>query len=250
VGVTEKGNASIALRVDQPGGHASTPPRVTAPARLARAITRLTRSPFPARMSPAAVAFVRTVAPYASGAQKRLFENLRYTQPLVTRLFAALTDETRALVATTAAVTQLSGSDAVNVLAERASAVVDVRVAVGSSVDEAVRHIRKAIRDPHVSVEILSAAEPSPVSPSSGPAWDAVADAVAALAPEAVVTPYTMLGASDSRSFTAICDAVYRFSPFRIYAEGRATLHARNESIAVDNWLGGVAFYTRLLRGR
>ncbi|BDZ47677.1 M20/M25/M40 family metallo-hydrolase [Naasia aerilata] len=250
VGVTEKGITSVGLTVEQAGGHASTPPKLTATARLARAITRVTRSPFPARMSPAVVAFVKTIAPHARGAQRFLFGNLRLTRPLVTRLFAAMGDEPRAMVRTTAAVTELRGSDGANVLAERATAIVNVRVAVGSSVADAVAHLRKAIADPLVRIDVLHPSEPSPVSPSSGPQWAAIADAVAVIAPEAVVTPYTMLGASDSRHFTAISDAVYRFTPFRIFAAGRATLHARNESIPVAVWLDGITFYAALLRGR
>ena len=47
VGVSEKGITTLRLRVAQAGGHASTPPRMTATVRLARAITRLQRPPVP-----------------------------------------------------------------------------------------------------------------------------------------------------------------------------------------------------------
>ena len=50
VGVTEKGATSIELRVQGRGGHASTPARMGPTARLARAITRLDRSPMPASL--------------------------------------------------------------------------------------------------------------------------------------------------------------------------------------------------------
>ena len=59
-----------------------------------------------------------------------------------------------------------------------------------------------------------------------------------------------MLGASDGRHFTAISDAVYRFTPFEMSAEERGTLHARNERIRVATWLRGIRFYEELLRGR
>jgi len=250
IGVTEKGITSLALVVEQPGGHASTPPRLTAPARLARAITRLTASPFPARLSPAVRAFITAIAPHASGPERLLFQNVRYTGPVIARLFAALSDETRAMVSTTAAVTQLRGSDGANVLAERASALVNIRIAVGSSVADAVRHVRRAVRDDAVRLEVLHPSEPSPVSPSSGPAWDALTAALLAVHPDVVPTPYTMLGASDSRHFTAISDNVYRFTPFEILAAGRATLHARNEQLRVDSWLDGIAVYRNLVQGR
>jgi carboxypeptidase PM20D1 len=80
-----------------------------------------------------------------------------------------------------------------------------------------------------------------------GPAWERVADAVAAVHPGAVVTPYVMLGASDSRHFTGIAEAVYRFTPFELSTEERGALHARDERIRVATWLRGIAFYRRLL---
>ena len=48
IGVTEKGTTSVELRVEGRGGHASTPARNGPTARLARAILRIDRSPFPA----------------------------------------------------------------------------------------------------------------------------------------------------------------------------------------------------------
>jgi carboxypeptidase PM20D1 len=62
------------------------------------------------------------------------------------------------------------------------------------------------------------------------------------------VTPYVMLQASDSRHFAAISDGVYRFLPFDLRASERATLHAIDESIRVSTYLGGIAFFRRLLR--
>ncbi|MDQ1561004.1 MAG: carboxypeptidase, partial [Actinomycetota bacterium] len=68
-----------------------------------------------------------------------------------------------------------------------------------------------------------------------------------AVYPGTVVTPYIQLGASDSRHFTRICDAVYRFTPFEISLEERGTLHAVNERIHVATWLRGIEFYEKLV---
>jgi len=248
IGVTEKGIMSVTLTVDQPGGHASTPPLLTSTARLARAIVRLTRSPFPITMNDAVIAFVESLAGHSSGARRTLFSNARRLSPIVGRLFSRIGDETRAMVRTTAAVTELHGSDGANVLPERASATVNVRIAVGSSVSRTVRHMRKAIRDEHVAIEVIRPSEPSPVSPSSGPAWQRIADAITAVYPDVAPTPYTMLAASDARHFTRISECVYRFTPFELHAEQRATLHARGEHIVVASWLRGIDIYERILR--
>jgi carboxypeptidase PM20D1 len=247
VGVSEKGITTVTLTVEQDGGHASTPPRVTATARLARAVVRLDARPFPARFSPTNLEMLRVLGPHATGAAGWAFRNLWLTRPLLLRLFARLGDETNAMVRTTRAVTQLSGSQAANVLAESAVATVNVRVAVGSSVDEALRHVRAAVRDDAVRIEALHPSEPSPVSPTTGAAWDLLSRTITSTFDGAVVAPYIQLGASDSRHFARICDHVYRFSPFEMTGEQRRTLHAMNENIGVETWLRGIGFYTRLV---
>jgi len=247
IGVSEKGITSIMLTVEQLGGHASTPPRLTATARLARAIVRLNSKPFRARFSPTNLEMISTLGAHATGPLKWVFGNLWLTRPLLLALFARLGDETNAMVRTTQAVTQLSGSQAANALAERAVATVNVRIAVGSSVEEALRHVRAAVRDDRVRIEALHPSEPSPVSPTAGSAWELLSRTVTDTFEGVVVTPYIQLGASDGRHFTRISDHVYRFSPFEMTAEQRGTLHAVNERIGVETWLRGVGFYTRLI---
>ncbi|MFP3464770.1 M20/M25/M40 family metallo-hydrolase [Leifsonia sp. SIMBA_070] len=248
VGVSEKGITSVRLTVEQHGGHASTPPRMTATVRLARAITRLNARPFPARLSETTLQMVEMLGAHATGPLRAVFTRARRLQPLLRTVLGRLSDETRAMVRTTTAVTQLSGSLAANALPETAEAVVNTRIAVGSSVAETLTHLRRAIRDDAVRVEAVDASEPSPVSPADGPHWDRLASAIGAVHPRAVVTPYVMLGASDSRHFTGICDAVYRFTPFELSADERAALHARDERIRTATWFRGIAVYAALLR--
>ncbi len=249
VGVSEKGITSVELSVLQDGGHASTPPRLSATARLARAIVRLNASPFGARFSGTNLEMIRTVGAHARQPYRWLFTNQWLTRGILLALFSRLSDETRAMVRTTAVVTRLSGSDAENALAEKATAIVNMRVAVGSSVAESVEHIRRAVRDDRVAVTALAPSEPSPISPTAGPRWDAVRGAIEATYPGVIVTPYIQLGASDSRHFTGICDAVYRFTPFEMSLAERGTLHAVNERIRVDTWLRGIEFYRALITG-
>ena len=247
VGVSEKGITSVELTVLQDGGHASTPPPLSATTRLARAIVRLNRSPFRARFSSTNLEMIRTVGAHARQPYRWLFTNQWLTRGLLLALFSRLGDETRAMVRTTAVVTRLSGSDADNALAEKATATVNMRVAVGSSVSESVDHIRRAIRDDRVEVTALNPSEPSPISPTAGQQWDAVRGAIEATFPGVIVTPYIQLGASDSRHFTGICDAVYRFTPFEISRAERGTLHAVNERIRIATWLRGIEFYATLI---
>lgn len=246
VGVSEKGATLVRLTVDQQGGHSSTPPRLSATGRLARAIVRLDARPFPARIPAPVMEMLRTLAPYATGAVGRVLRGLPATAPLVRRVFAR-SDETRAMMQTTQAVTILEAGHAANALAERAEAMVNVRVAVNSNVDAALAHIRRAIADDDVHVELVSRGEPAPVSPTSGQGWRTVTATIATTFPEAVITPYVQTGATDSRFFTALSPAVYRFTPFVLDRTERDTLHAKNERIRVRSWLTGIEFYRDVL---
>ncbi len=246
VGVSEKGIMSVTMTVDQNGGHAATPPRFSATARLARAILRLNGRPFRATMTPTVEQMLRTLGVHAHGLQRWLFTHIGLTRPLLRVLLGRLSDETSAMLRTTQAVTMLSGSQARNALAEQAVATVNVRIAVDSSVAEALQHVRRAVDDPLVRIEATQSYEPSPVSPADGRAWDLVSSTVDEVFPGTIVTPYVTNQATDSRRFTGISRFVYRFSPFEMSKEERGTLHAIDERMSVATFLKGVEFYSRL----
>jgi carboxypeptidase PM20D1 len=187
---------------------------------------------------------LRALAPLAGGVQRRLFSR---PGRVMTRILAARGGEGEAMVRTTRAVTRLTGSAGDNVVAERATATVNARIAIGSTVDRALDEVRRAIRDDDVQVRLVTGSGPSPVSPSEGPEWDLLAGAIRDTFPGATVAPYVMLQASDSRHFTRISDTVYRFLPFEIAKAERQTLHAIDESIGVSNWLRGIEFFRTLL---
>jgi carboxypeptidase PM20D1 len=247
VGVAEKGIAGIRLTVEKPGGHAATPARNGATTTLARAILRLERHPAPAGLSAPVSAMLRAIAPHAHGAQRRMFARPRVFRLALIRALSRRGGEAEAIVRTTRAVTRLSGSAGDNVLAERATATINARIAIGSSVQQTADEIRKAIADDEVQVEVLYGADPSPVSPSSGAEWDLLGEVIGEIFPGATVAPYVMLQASDSKHFTRISDTVYRFLPFDLPAAERATLHAKDESIRVETLQRAVRFFELLI---
>ena len=249
IGVAERGVMTLELIAREAGGHASTPPALPATARLARAVHRLQRRPFPIRLAPPVRAMLRTLAPHARSPLGILYRRVALTGALLARVLPRFGPETNALVRTTAVATELSGADGENVLAATARAAVNIRLLTGDTVRSATEHVRRAIADPAVEVVVRHGSDPSPVSPWRGEPWRRVSAAVAsALGDEVVATPYLQLGASDSRWFTAISDNVYRFAPFRLTASEREALHAHDERIRVDVWLRGIGFYRDLIR--
>lgn len=248
IGVAERGVMTAILTAREAGGHASTPPAMPATARLARAIDRLRRRPFPIRLVAPVRAMLATISPHAPEPLRTLFRRGETTGPLLAAAFAASGPEMNAMVRTTAVATELSGATGENVLATTAKAAINVRLLTGETVQSATAHLRRAIADEAVEIDVHRASDPSPVSPWRGAAWRRVAGAVRqTLGEDVVSTPYLQTGASDSRWFTAISENVYRFTPFHLTRSEREGLHSHNERIRVGVWLEGIGFYRALI---
>jgi carboxypeptidase PM20D1 len=247
IGVTEKGTTTIELRAEGRGGHSSTPAPNGPTARIARAVVRLEKRQFAPSLPEPTLELFRRIAPHAPRALRPLFANARRLQPVVKRALLAAGAEPAALVRTTMAVTQLSGSPAPNVIASSATAAVNLRILVGDTVASATEHVRRAIADDSITLTLTDVNEPSPVSPYDDPAFELLTDTIRELFEDAVPTPYVMMAATDSRYFTAICERVYRFTPFRMTKAQRESIHSYDEHLGVDDFLAGVRWYTRLI---
>ena len=246
VGVTEKGVTSLELRVEGRGGHASTPARMGPTARIARAITRLDRSPMAASTPEPTVELLRRMAPHAPLPLRALLANAGRLGPVLTRALVAAGPESAAMTRTTVAVTTLSGSPALNVIAATAKAGVNIRIMVGDTVAGVLEHVRKVVDDDQVHIDVVEQHEPSPVSPRDE-AFELIEATISELFPDAVPSPYVMMAATDSRFFTRICDRVYRFAPFRMTKAQRESIHSYDEHLGVDAFLDGVRWYRRLI---
>ncbi|WP_068258627.1 M20/M25/M40 family metallo-hydrolase [Janibacter limosus] len=246
VGVSEKGVLSLRLTASGRGGHASRPAKGGPAARIAAAITRLERHPFPAHLSPATVEMLRRLAPHLPAPVRPLVERADRFSTALARVLVAAGPEAAALARTTVAVTTLSGSPAINVSPTSVHAGLNLRIAVGESTAAATERIRRIVGK-DIAVAVDEAHEPSPLSPTDDPAFALLERTVTQVFPEAVPVPYVMYAATDSRHFTQICPRVYRFAPFRMSAEQRESIHSYDERLGVEDFLDGIRWYRALL---
>lgn len=248
VGVGEKGVLTLRLTARGDGGHASAPPSTTAVRRIARALERLDASTFAARTPPAITRMLSRFADRARGRDQTLLRTLATFPALTARIFAALGGEPAALVRTTIAATMQEGGTAANVLPSRASATLNLRIALGESVEGTIARVTRRIRDPLVEVEVLEASEPSPESPTDNAPFALITRAVAESYPDAATVPYVMMAATDSRHFHRFSPAVYRFAPLRMTSAQRTSIHGVNERVEIDSLTRGEVFHRTLLQ--
>lgn len=247
IGISEKGHASFELRVEGRAGHSSMPPRHTAIGVLARAITRVEANPMPARLYMARLMFTDLGA-FLPFSLRLAFANDRLFGRLIRRRLSAA-PSTNALIRTTFAATLVKGGVKDNILPALAQGVVNARLLPGDSVTETLDYLRRVINDEAVQIRLPDQAawEASPLSPISGEPFASLSQAVRQVYPEAVVAPYLMAGATDSRYYTPLCSHVFRFSPYLLDADLLNTIHGPNERIPVDLLARMVAFYRAVI---
>ena len=62
------------------------------------------------------------------------------------------------------------------------------------------------------------------------------------------MSPSLVLGATDTRHFTALSDNLFRFLPARLGREDLKRYHGVNERVGVENYGEFIRFYIRYLR--
>lgn len=247
IGVAEKGIMDVLLTANAAGGHSSTPPKNGATTRIARAAMRIEKNPFPGDLPQATKQMVSELGRYAPAGMRLIYANVEALSLPLTKALQLAGPETAAMTRTTAVVTQFSGSPASNVLAETATATVNLRLAVGSSSAEAIAHLRRVIDDDSIDLEILDVSEPSPISRIDNQAFALLTKAARYAFPDAVPAPYIQNGGTDARRFTGLCDSVYRYAPLRMTRTDRNAVHASNESVLVSALGEGVEFIMELI---
>ena len=66
--------------------------------------------------------------------------------------------------------------------------------------------------------------------------------------PRAVVVPFLVIGATDSRQFAPLTDAIVRFMPVMMTAEDLTRIHGVDERISLENYGRMIAYYTNVIR--
>ena len=248
VGIAEKGTMAVRFSVPTGGGHASTPPRMSSIGRLAKAVRRIEDHPFPARLSPAALATFQGMACHASLPFRILFANLWFFKPVLYLICRLAGGELNALVRTTVAFTQMEGSNAFNVMPPCPSLIANVRINCGETTETVLERLKTVISDDKIRIDMPYGRNPSSISSLDGEPWQRLLRAVKAEYPDTFVTPYLMLASSDAWNYCAVSDHVYRLSPVPMSRDERAMIHGNNERIPLVNLHHIVSFYMRLIR--
>lgn len=250
IGVAEKGFVNILLSASASGGHSSMPPRHTASGLVARAVYRIESHPFPTSLSGTVSHFLKALIPHTGFLTAVVLSNLWFFRVLVKQIFAK-SPVTAAMVRTTQAVTVMKGSTKDNILPDSAEAIVNIRIIPGDTSNKVLKRIKNIVGDKKVEVSFMDskyASNPVNESDIDGHGYKLIEKAARAVYPKAVVAPFLVTAATDSRHYEKITDNIYRLSPMALTPEDLKTIHGVNESISLENFGKMIHFFMVMMK--
>ncbi len=248
VGVFEKGKADVRFSACSEGGHASAPPANSPVARLAAFVNEIeTRPVFRRKMPKEVAAMFETLAPYASFPLKLVFSNLWLFRPVLLKVLPMISAQAGAMIRTTVAFTMMSGSDACNVMPQKATVSANMRFIPHQGMEESLAIIREKAQKHKLETEVLNANDYTEPVDIEGEAFRTVQQVIAQTFPGCAGSPYVMTGATDSRFYQKICPNVVRFAPVIYGPEQMRGMHGLNENIEYNCLPGAVDFYRNLI---
>jgi len=249
VGIAEKGFASVELIVEMTGGHSSMPPSQSAIGILSAGIERLEKNQMPLSTSGATAAMFEYLGPEMSFGPRLFVANQWLFGGLLKRVFGS-SPEGSAMLRTTTAPTIFQAGIKANVLPSTARAVVNHRILPGNTSAEVLEHDHQTVADDRIQIRLVDGfvSEASPVSDVNSESFHTLSRTIREVFPEAVVTPYLVVGGTDSRHYGGVAHNVYRFSGTLVGDDDMGRIHGTDERVAVDAYADLVRFFIQYVR--
>lgn len=224
------------------GGHGAGLNPDSANHQLVQGLARLIAAPLKWRVTPPVRAYCKAIAPLQNERWKRVFSNIdaviapegpkEFLLPGMANLFLD-----------TVQVTVLRGGDRINVIPDRASAQLDVRLLPDTDAAAFLADVKKRL-GPDFEVKVRVTSPPSPPSPASGRLYAAIERA---LRPDGPVTPTFIAGFTDSRYFREKGIPAYGVTPFKLGPEESKGIHGPDERIPLVEFDRGVERMRRMV---
>lgn len=280
VSVAEKGYLDVGINVSSTGGHASNPPDHNVIGILSEIVVAIESNPFPGKVTPENPIFRflecgAVHAPESSfpkGVRQKL-KKVAQNDIISQEQLARTLDDMRYFFKTSQSVGKINGGVKINAIPETASTLVNLRLAVETSIAQVEAHYESLVRkiaqkhgmafagfyspcNPAEKRKIcmfgVDALEPAPVSPVDAEPYRILSGTIKnVLKPldsdnKLIVTPYLMPANTDTKFFWALTKNIFRFTPVNL-VENLNRAHTTDEFIRAEEFVREPLFFATLI---
>ncbi len=249
IATTQKRVTRMKLTAHGEAGHGSRPITTGGLNILVEALSRLNANPREARLMPVTERQLGAFGEIAGFPKSMLLNNISF--PGVFSILEGTLSSNKNLNPTirdTMSLTIVTGGQKDNVIPAEATAIFDVRLLPDTDAEEFLSYVRSVLGELPVTVELtFPPLPPMPESPVDDPLYAAIESAVRAHEPQATVTPWLCVGATDSRFFAPRGVKSYGFLSVFIDKQQVDSIHGHDENISVGELEKGMVVYAEVL---
>ncbi len=249
IGTAEKGYMTLNISVKIKGGHSSKPEKETSTGVLVDALEKINAHPFPAQLSPVLADFVDYVGPEMKMPARLLFTNRWLFAPIIIKAYQNVGGEGNAVTRTTSAITILDAGVKDNLIPGEAKAKVNFRILTGQTCAGVLKEIKGVVNDERVIIEVAeNSFDPSPITSTATFGFKTTQAVCGDVFPDVLVSPFLMIGGTDSKHFEKVSESLIRCMPVRMSKEQLQTIHGVNERIGIHDFMEMIAFYEQMMK--
>lgn len=248
VGVGEKGCVDLKFIARSSGGHASTPGKHTPLVRLGKFMAAVEKSNiFTADISPAVAQMFKRISATMKQPLRFILGHPGLFKPILLKVIPSVSATAGAMLKTTLAFTMAHGSEGYNVLPQEAWVIGNMRFSHHQGEEDSIRAVKKLAEKYNIETVVLNPGFASPLSDYNTDAFRLVEEAVRAVFPGVIPSPYVMTGASDCRYMSRVSDNCLRFAPFQITDQQMDSIHGLDENIDLKSLVPAVDFFKYII---
>lgn len=240
IGLAEKGNTNIELIFTGDEGHSSMPPKNTSIGKMANFINIVEKNPRKPRIIEPVLSMLKAISPHKKGIENFILKYPLLFSPLIISSMNKK-KQTYPMLRSTVAFTMTKSGNAPNVLPKKASCTANIRLLPGETANDIIEWLKSFGND--FEINPISLDEASSVSSKETLSYNTLKKCIHNIFGNIVITPYLMVGGTDSKHYQEVADNIYRFMPCKLSNNDLLGMHGTNEFISKRNFESMIKFY-------
>ena len=241
ISVAQKKSFWVDVVVEGQSGHGSRPFENYPNQILVNALDEIVDWQTPMEINPVIAEMFHRIGNEIGGLQGFVMKNIdnSIVQYLFGSSIAAASTSTNAMVRNTISLTMLKSGYKTNIIPEKASASLDIRLLPDTTPNEFIAELESVVDNSIVKFIPKRSPNNKFVSNWNTDFFEILSKEIKTLQPNAVVVPFMTIGGTDSQFFQSMGVDCYGFLPVLVEEADIQTMHGIDERISIENFMLG-----------